>query len=357
MSRIKKLIPPLALAASFALLLALPELAAGGVKDGLALSARVILPSLFPFLVCSNLFVLLGLGDRAARMLAAPASRLLHLPPQAAAAFLLGLVGGYPAGAQLAGALYETKRLRQDEAERALAVCNQAGPSFIFGVLGGAVFHSLSAGFFLYGVQILSAVLVCRLTGKAGRADAVPSLQSQLPESFAAAFSAAVQRAGMSALHICMYVTVFSVLSAYMLALTGNALPASLRPALLGLLELSGGCAALQACSLPLSVKLAFASFFLAFGGCSILAQSHAAAQDAGLQGTRLLPFKLLQALIACALSLAFAALVHPERWSAAVISGGDLLQTLHAGTLLLCTCFCMTLRKKSHSFFGKEHV
>ena len=50
----------LGLVAAFGVLIALPQTAADGVRSGLTLCGQVILPSLFPFFVCSNLFVLLG---------------------------------------------------------------------------------------------------------------------------------------------------------------------------------------------------------------------------------------------------------------------------------------------------------
>ena len=53
----------LGLVAAFGVLIALPQTAAEGVRSGLTLCGQVILPSLFPFFVCSNLFVLLGLGE------------------------------------------------------------------------------------------------------------------------------------------------------------------------------------------------------------------------------------------------------------------------------------------------------
>ena len=56
----KKIFQALALLASFILLIALPQVAADGVRSALALCGRVILPSLFPIIVCSNLFLLLG---------------------------------------------------------------------------------------------------------------------------------------------------------------------------------------------------------------------------------------------------------------------------------------------------------
>ena len=54
----------LGLAAAFGVLIALPQTAAEGVRSGLTLCEQVILPSLFPFFVCSNLFVLLGFSAR-----------------------------------------------------------------------------------------------------------------------------------------------------------------------------------------------------------------------------------------------------------------------------------------------------
>ena len=44
----------LGLAAAFGVLIALPQTAAEGVRSGLTLCGKVILPSLFPFFVCSN---------------------------------------------------------------------------------------------------------------------------------------------------------------------------------------------------------------------------------------------------------------------------------------------------------------
>ena len=52
------------LVAAFGVLIALPQTAAEGVCSGLTLCGQVILPSLFPFFVCSNLFLLLGYSAR-----------------------------------------------------------------------------------------------------------------------------------------------------------------------------------------------------------------------------------------------------------------------------------------------------
>lgn len=354
----KKLLSAAALAGAFLLLLALPEVAADGVRAALALCGQVILPSLFPFFVCSNLFLLLGFSQRLSARFGRAAARFLHLPAAAGSAFIIGLCGGYPAGAHAVGLLYERGELSRQDAETALCVCNQAGPSFIFGVLGGAIFKSPTAAAFLYGIQILSAILVCRLTGNVPE-PVYTAFSSSSPqaESFAAAFSESVRRAGMSAIQICMFVTVFSVFSQYFLLFFGRFLPQDFLPLVLGSLELSAGCAALRLCSLPLVFKLCLASALLAFGGISVLAQSRAAASDSGLSGRSLLPLKALQAAIAAALTLLSACILHAERWCVPTAAPGVSAETAASACLLFCTCLLLLFRKIYHSFSRQKCV
>ena len=310
----------LGLAAAFGVLIALPQTAAEGVRSGLTLCGQVILPSLFPFFVCSNLFVLLGFSARVSARFGGLAARLLRLPPNAGSAFVIGMTGGYPAGAQAVGLLYERGELSRDEAEHALAVCNQAGPSFIFGFLGGAVFAHPGAGALLCGVQLLAAVLTCRLTAKpltaAQRAHSAPQRQAQ--PDFAAAFSEAVRRAGMSAIHVCMFVTVFSVLSGYLRLAAGAHLPADAAPLALGALELSAGCAALRACTL----------------GC-----------------------ELLQGAVAAALTLLLAPLVQAERWCAPSLGASTMMETAGPVMLLVSSVLLLYFRKKYHSILREGRV
>ena len=183
------------------------------------------------------------------------------------------------------------------------------------------------------------------------------SAKLQQPESFAAAFSESVRRAGMNAIQICMFVTVFSVLSRYFLLAAGRFLPSEALPLFLGTLELSAGCAALTDCALALHWKLCIASVLLSFGGISVLAQSRAAVQEYRLSGKRLLPCKALQAALSCTLTLIAAPLLHAESWPAAALSGVESPETTGAVSLLLCAVSLLLFRKKYHSNLRGKRV
>lgn len=161
----------------------------------------------------------------------------------------------------------------------------------------------------------------------------------------------------MNAIQICMFVTVFSVLSRYFLLAAGRFLPSEALPLFLGTLELSAGCAALTDCALALHWKLCIASVLLSFGGISVLAQSRAAVQEYGLSGKQLLPCKALQATLSCTLTLIAAPLLHAESWPAAALSGVESPETTGAVSLLLCAVSLLLFRKKYHSNLRGKRV
>ena len=193
----------------------------------------------------------------------------------------------------------------------------------------------------------------CNLTNTG----AAPENYHGAQPDFAAAFSEAVRRAGMSAIHVCMFVTVFSVLSGYLRLAAGAHLPADAAPLALGALELSAGCAALRACTLAPVWKLCIASFLLSFGGLSILAQSRAAAADAGLEGRQLPGCKMLQGAIAAALTLLLAPLAQAGRWCAPTLGASTMTETAGPVMLLLSSVLLLYFRKKYHSILREGRV
>lgn len=305
-SVLRELIYVVGLLAAFASLIFLPEITSGGVVSGLRMCAGAILPALFPFFVCTNLMGRLGLSRKLSALLA-PLTKQLFGCEAAAAPFVFGLLGGYPAGAKAIADLYRTKQLEERTAKRLLRFCNNSGPAFIFGVVGSRVFHSGKVGLFLYGIQILSAV-VCGLLSRES-SGAAPTTADEKPLTFPAAFTESVRDAGNTALQVCMFVTIFSVFSALLRFFLEPLLPPALLPFATGILELSCGTQALADSCLPFRLQLVLSSFLLAFGGISIHAQTKALLLDAGLPDAPVLLPKLLQSCIAALLTVLF---LHP---------------------------------------------
>ena len=291
-------------------LLRYPVEASEAARESLALCLETVIPALFPFFVVSALLVDLGLARAAGRVLQPVMSPLFHVGGPGAAALALGLLGGYPAGAGAAAALYRKGLCSRDEAERMLGFCNNSGPAFFLGVLGSVL--GSRTGLLLYGVHIAAAFLTGILLR--GRRPAL-SPSAALPTAQtppAQAFTGAVTGALRSVLSVSAFVlffgvavrllTVSGILPALAAALACLGLPDHLAaPLTAGLLEMTTGITGLRSGLLP--GRAAAAAFLMGWSGLSVHCQALALLRDSGLSPRRLIPGKLLHGFLSAGLT------------------------------------------------------
>ncbi len=301
-----------ALLVCMAVLLWQNETASAAVRQGLALCARSVIPSLFPFFVVVSFAVGCGFFT---------VLRRLGLPV-GAAVFLMGIVGGYPVGARTVGELYRGGGLARERAETLLTFCNNAGPSFIFAIAGVGVFGSQKTGLALYVIHILSALAAGGLLGglrsvrsasklnrfdmkhgsndmktarcdmkSAGNCTKTVGNGAKLP----ALFVSCVGSAAAAMVNICAFVIFFLVV----MALVRQAWPAA-PPLALGLLELTGGVTSLEASP----AGFCMAAALLGWGGVSVHCQTAAVLEDTGISLRRYLLAKALQAVVSALFAL-----------------------------------------------------
>ena len=128
------------------LLFAFPEESLEAAREGITLCLDVLIPSLFPFFVLSSLLIETGVAGLCARPLSRWMYPLFGVGGAGAAALVLGLIGGYPAGARTIAQLVERGECSREEARRLSRFCNNCGPAFFLGAVGMGVFGSKEVG-------------------------------------------------------------------------------------------------------------------------------------------------------------------------------------------------------------------
>lgn len=282
---------------------------ASAVTQGLNLCTSTLLPSLFPFFVLSGLTIETGLAQRLGNLFARPMAYFFQRPGTSAALFFLGALGGYPTGARAVVQLYQQGQCSRSDAERMLALCNNCGPGFFLGVVGGMLLDSTAAGFALWIIHLITALL-CALPFRnrtfVGTIPPASPKPKHLPQALTASVSAAVQ----STLGVCGFVLFFSVLlcllqesgllpllSSFPTRLFGSKAFGQALTA--GLFEISCGVTALAGCTVSHPLKGAAAAFLLSFGGCSVLFQTMQQTENTDLSLRLVIKEKSLQALLA----------------------------------------------------------
>ena len=208
---------------------------------------------------------------------------IFGLPPQGASALVLGMLSGYPVGAQTAASLYASGQLTKEETERLLGFCSNAGPAFIFGMVGG-LFGSGKIAAVLFGVHIVSALLTGLVLRPKGPAVTTPRRKAALESStgldLPSAMTGAIKTMGL----ICGYIILFQVIAAFLEQALGTWLAPAVKIGMAGLLELSGGCSLLPQLEAA-GLRYCMASGFLAFGGLCVWLQTKSVLAPYGLTG------------------------------------------------------------------------
>ncbi len=115
------------------LMLTHPSLTVSGAGRGLLLWSQTVLPTLLPFMICSNVIVSIGALPLLMKPLRPLLRNVFHLSDNGGYVLVSGLLCGYPMGAKTCGEFAVQGRLSYGEAEYLLAICNHSSPMFLFG--------------------------------------------------------------------------------------------------------------------------------------------------------------------------------------------------------------------------------
>lgn len=280
-----------AAALGFLVLIFDSALALEGARAGIALCIQTVIPSLFPFFVLSAMLTgsLAVSPCKPLQIL----TRVLGIPASAASVLISAVLGGYPIGAKCVWDLYQQKQIHRDDAQRMLAFCSNAGPSFLFGMVSG-FFPEGKMVWLLWLIHIASAFLTA-LAIPGNRSGPMPLPPAEAPANRTSMLSSARAMA-----LVCCWVILFRLLIAFLIRWLLWAFPVWVQILIMGILELTNGC-----CSLVLitDVKLRFVlcSCLLAFGGICVLLQTISVTK--GLSVRSYVTGKLIQTVFSFLLS------------------------------------------------------
>lgn len=145
-------------------LVVFPKEVSEGISIGLENSVKILVPSLFPFMVLSSFMIRSNAYEYIGKVFF-PLARIFRLPESAVSAVLLSFIGGFPVGARCVRLLYENGRINRNEAERMMYFCVCSGPAFLITAVGAMMIGNVMCGVILYVSQIGSGVILGIISG------------------------------------------------------------------------------------------------------------------------------------------------------------------------------------------------
>ena len=344
----------------FALFLGLrySQLCAEGVKYGIELSVNKLIPSLFPFMVISELIVSTNACSLLAQIFAKLFAKLFKISADGSLSFLLGMLFGFPIGLKTAISLYENQKIDRSELIRLSLFTSIPSPAFFISAVGEGLFGSVIFGVITYLVALLGSIIIgisCRSLFENERGIYCLSVKSNNQVS-GSGFVLAVSSSAQALISVSAFVVFFSMISEVLKYFFDIiSLNAFLQAFVLGGLEMTGGAS--FASSLG-ELGGAMASAILGFSGISVLCQFISIGKEHDLP---ILPYLLAKFFLSAfefLLSYAVIKLLpnlikisSPSAPSFILYRENRLSMALFA--LFICACF-IAIREGKRTFFRK---
>lgn len=297
------------------LLLLFPALSVEGACSGLLLWFNVVLPTLAPFIICTQMVVSAGAVDFLMKPVYPLFRVLFGLSLPGSYVMLCGFLCGYPLGAKMCADFRARRIISSGEAAFLLSICNHPSPMFVLGYVRGQLPVRVSP-FLLLACLYLPVLPVSLLSrrryhfdARSGYPGSSPDLSrtsSSLEDTIASTCETMVIIGG--------YIMLFSILSVWIRHLT--IVPPAARALLTGAAEITTGvnalCAALppEKTPLPVLAAVAFGGFSGIFQTKSVIRPANCDRKNAGLSIRHYIVWKAVHACLSCVVFILLSALL-----------------------------------------------
>ena len=231
----------------FCLILRNADMAIEYIGRGLRLCTKTVIPSLFPFMVASELLVSSGAGEALGKFFSRLMRWLFGLSGAGGSAVFLGSLCGFPIGAKTAVSLYDRNMISKRELEHLLTFSNNPSSAFLINAVGISLFANRRIGLLLYVIVLVSSILIGFSMRFFLRGNDPPNAHKHYPTGLHPGgiqmFTDSVSHAANSMILICAYVIFFSALTGSLTCMIDGIadLPPVMHSLMFGFLELSGG--------------------------------------------------------------------------------------------------------------------
>lgn len=292
----------------FALLIKNSSLASSEVIKALKMCGSMLIPSLFPLTVASEILTNTGAIESLTKKFSAPIAKILGVNKNATAPYFLGLFGGYTSSCKSAALLYQSGKISKNDCESTIALSNIPSLAFMTGFIGIGIFGSISIGWKLWLISVLSTLVLGLINNIffSSKVDKYifASHKEYVPKNLSRIIVDAIGHSAYAMIIICACVVFFSVLIAVLsLYLNELSLPQELKNILLGSLEITNGISNIAFIE-SISARAISCAFLVGWSGLCVHSQVISLTEETEISFKKYFIFKGLQGVICTFLAL-----------------------------------------------------
>lgn len=295
-----------------------PKLCIDGAINGAVLFFYKVFPSLFSFLVVSNVIINCNGIYIYSKLFGKALCRPLRLPINCSFAIVISILCGYPLGAKYACDLYENQEIDIYTLQRLLNIASNSSPIFMLGSVGISMFNSVQIGYLFLISNLISCMVMGFILPVKKKYKNIPYIKhkSNITLNIGNIFKSSIETSIKTCLSIGGFVTAFSVINNMLqhnfifyqftdkISQIFNISNEVVQGTLLGIIEMTNGCNLISTSHTEIFFKVLIISFLLTFSGFSIISQVYSFTYKFNISMKRYIFRKLLHGIICSIISI-----------------------------------------------------
>lgn len=289
-----------------------PQICIDSSIAGARLFFLKVFPSLFPFLVISNLMLYYDGVNFYSKILGNILCRPLKLSKESSFALIISFLCGYPLGAKYTCDLYEKNVIDSDTCQRLINIATNASPLFIVGSVGTAMLNNTRIAYILLAANYISCIIMGLILPykKTNSTLTNKYFNSGNQRNIGLAIKNIIDNSISTCLSVFGYVVIFSVITHFIMrshlfysmvlfiSQSLNVSPDLIAGFILGLVEITNGCYFISLSSANIILKSVLIGFLISFSGISIVMQVYSFTYKCRIPMKKYVLRKIYQGLI-----------------------------------------------------------
>lgn len=282
------------------------------VKNSTNIFLSNILPSLFPFILFTEIILSSNVIDMLSNIFGSLTKYIFKINKNCTPAIIIGFLCGYPMGAKTITHLYNENKISRKDANKLITFTNNCNPVFILSTIGISIFSNLYIGIILLLSHYISSICTFFLVTHTSiihenlsleklflKNDTTNASKKCTELTFFEIIKTSILKSfitlGMIFGFIVLFNLSFSIVNEFLIKLNISQNAISFFS---GIFEVTKGSLNIYSLNLPVDLKLITISFLLGFSGLCIIFQVYSVLQENKFKFKILFFSKLVQGII-----------------------------------------------------------
>ncbi len=297
-----------------------PNKSIESAKQGLNIWFNILLPSLFPFILITDLMISFGVVDYFTKYLEPIMRPLFNVSGMGAFPLSMSIMSGYPIGSRITAKIRNEGLITRNEADRLIGFCSTSGPLFILGSVTIGMLQTPKLGFLLLIPHYLGAMTIGLILGITSRGKKdykyreehtmnSDSFIKPRQKSAGSIITKSVTDSMNAIITVGGFVIIYSVIINILLDSSGfnliiNTLSKitkvgipNLKAIVAGIIEITNGCAMISGLEISLIKKILLINLIVGWGGFSIHSQAISFISDTDIDTRKYIISKIFHGL------------------------------------------------------------